>query len=68
MRPLSPRLSVPPNFDLNNVNDRQVSRAYATAYVYAGADTETLSEIARFCNRLILTAMQAEQIDDGGGA
>jgi|JI6StandDraft_1071083.scaffolds.fasta_scaffold02959_6 hypothetical protein len=41
---------------------------YATAYVYAGADTETLSEIARFCNRLILTAMQAEQIDDGGGA
>ena len=39
---------------------------YATAYVYAGADHDTLSEIGRFCNRLMLTAMQAETIDDGG--
>lgn len=39
---------------------------YATAYVYAGADHDTLSEVGRFCNRLMLTAMQAESIDDGG--
>ena len=38
---------------------------YATAYVYAGADNDTLSEIGRFCHRLMLTAMQAENIDDG---
>lgn len=38
---------------------------YATAYVYAGADQETLSEVGRFCNRLMLTAMQAEAIDEG---
>ena len=36
---------------------------YATAYVYAGADHDTLSEVGRFCNRLMLTAMQAENID-----
>jgi len=38
---------------------------YATAYIYAGASTEALNEVARFCNRLMLTAMQAEAIDDG---
>ena len=38
---------------------------YATTYVYAGADNDTLSEVGRFCNRLMLTAMQAESLDDG---
>ena len=37
---------------------------YATAYLYAGVDHDTLSEVGRFCNRLMLTAMQAETIDD----
>lgn len=38
---------------------------FATAYVYAGADNDTLSEVGRFCHRLMLTAMQAENIDGG---
>ena len=41
---------------------------YATAYVYSGANNDTLTEVGRFCNRLIVTAMQAELIDDGGAA
>ena len=41
---------------------------YATAHIYAGTDNGTLIEIARFCNRLMLTAMQAEEIDGGGCA
>ena len=41
---------------------------YATAYVYAGADKYTLSEVGRFCHRLMVTAMKAEGIDDGGPA
>ena len=41
---------------------------YATAYIYAGTDNDTLSEVGRFCNRLMLTALQAETIDDGGQA
>lgn len=41
---------------------------YATAYVYSGANNDTLTEVGRFCNRLIVTAMQVELIDDGGAA
>lgn len=40
---------------------------YATSHLYAGVEDQTLMEIGRFCNRLMLTAMQAEQIDAGGG-
>ena len=40
-----------------------------SAWVYAQADERTLSEIARFSNRLLLTAIQAEAMfDDGVGA
>ena len=38
---------------------------YVTAYIYAGAHQDTLEEVAHFCNRLMVTAMQAEAIDDG---
>lgn len=38
---------------------------YATGYIYAGVDQETLSEVGRLCNRLMLTAIQAEAIDYG---
>ena len=41
---------------------------YATAYVYACANDDAISEVGRFCTRLIVTAMQAELIDDGGAA
>ena len=36
---------------------------YATAYLYSGCDDGTLEEVGRFCNRLMLTAMQVETID-----
>ena len=39
---------------------------YATAHIYAGVDHAALAEIIRFCNRLLVTAMQAEAIDGGG--
>lgn len=38
---------------------------YATAYVYAGVDQNTLNEVGRFCNRLMVTAIQAEALDGG---
>ena len=41
---------------------------YATAYIYAGVNVVTLSEVGRFCNRLLLTAMQVEAIDDGSAS
>ena len=41
---------------------------YATEYIYSGARIDKLSEIGRFCNRVMVTAMQAELIDDGGAA
>lgn len=41
---------------------------YATSYVYAGADKDTLNEVGRFCHRLMVTAMQAEGIDEGCAA
>ncbi len=37
---------------------------YATAYLYAIANYDTLNDVGRFCNRLMLTALQAEAIDD----
>ena len=39
---------------------------YAISHVYAGATHAELTEIIRFCNRLLVTAMQAEAIDEGG--
>lgn len=36
---------------------------YATVHLYAAADLERLCEIGRFCHRLSLTAMQAQDID-----
>jgi hypothetical protein len=39
---------------------------YATSYIYARHDNETLSEVAQFCKRLMVTALQAENIDDWG--
>jgi hypothetical protein len=38
---------------------------YVTAYIYASAHNDTLEEVAHFCHRLMVTAMQAEAIDDG---
>lgn len=38
---------------------------YVTDYIYASAHLDVLEEVARFCNRLMVTAMQAEAIDDG---
>lgn len=37
---------------------------YAVSYVYAGATHAELHEIGSFCNRLLITAMQAEAIDE----
>jgi hypothetical protein len=36
---------------------------YVTANLFAPADLEWLRELRRFCHRLSLTAMQAEDID-----
>ena len=36
---------------------------YATQHLYAAASLDRLREIGRFCHRLSLTAMQAEDID-----
>ena len=36
---------------------------YAGAHVYSAASLDRLSEIGRFCHRLSLTAMQAEDVD-----
>jgi hypothetical protein len=38
---------------------------YVTAYIYASAHNDTLEQVAHFCHRLMVTAMQAEAIDDG---
>lgn len=40
---------------------------YANAFIYAGASEATLRDIGQFCNRLMITAMQAERIDDERG-
>lgn len=38
---------------------------YATSHIYAGVTHAELNEITRFCNRLLVTAMNAEAIDEG---
>ena len=38
---------------------------YATAHVYAGGTHAELTEIARLCNQLLITAMHAEAVDEG---
>ena len=40
---------------------------YATAYVYASVDPNTLKEVTRFCHRLMRTSMQAETVDGWWG-
>jgi hypothetical protein len=36
---------------------------YASAHVYAATSLDRLREIGRFCHRLCLTALQAEDVD-----
>lgn len=38
---------------------------YVTDYIYASVNNDTLEDVAHFCHRLMVTAMQAEAIDDG---
>lgn len=42
---------------------------YAQGAVYSGLDEATLADVGKFCRRLMVTAMQAEEINDmiGGG-
>lgn len=37
---------------------------YTSAHLYARCDHDRLREIGRFCHRLSLTALQAEEIDE----
>lgn len=41
---------------------------YATSHVYAGSSHLELQETISFCNRLLVTAMQVEAIDEGARA
>ena len=36
----------------------------ATAHIFAGASLDRLNEVHRFCHRLMVTAMQAEALED----
>ena len=37
---------------------------YATAFIYASVDQDMLTDIGRFCHRLMIVAMQAEALND----
>jgi hypothetical protein len=37
---------------------------YASAHIYAATNLERLREVGRFCHRLSLTAIQADEIDE----
>jgi hypothetical protein len=42
----------------------QFCSEYATAFIYASVEQDVLTDIGRFCHRLLVAAMQAEAISD----
>lgn len=44
-----------------------ITSDYATGTIYAGVPTATLESIVKLCHRLMVTALQVEEIDRKGG-